>query len=107
MKETLPKVIKKKKDIRDVVAHGEKNKGRYLVVYVKAPSGDEGRFCILVGGKVKKAVDRNRIKRLLREIVRKNKHLLKKHGDAVLCYSLNRAEISHDELEADFKDLFV
>ncbi len=107
MRKSLTEVIKKKREIRGILAGGEKRRGKYLLAFVQASKGEQFRFCVLVGGKVKRAVDRNRIKRLLREIIRKNRSLVGNRGDVVLSYSPGWAEVTYHELEADFRNLFL
>ncbi|HEX9917189.1 MAG TPA: ribonuclease P protein component [candidate division Zixibacteria bacterium] len=106
MKESLPKVIKKKEEIEETIQQGEKRKGKYLLGFVRPYSQENFSFCILINRKIKKAVERNRIKRLLREIVRKNKEIFRTKGRIALLYISRSAETSYSELENDLKGMF-
>lgn len=58
-------------EFRRLREHGEKHAGRHLVL-ITAPSNDGARRCGIICGKrySKKAVDRNRARRLLKESFR-------------------------------------
>ena len=107
MSQALPRIIKRRAEINQVIQQGEKRRAKYLVAFVQSSSENGLGFCVLVGSKIKKAVKRNRIKRLLKEIVRKNRHPLRIDGGIVLLYSFGSTEVSYTELEVDFKDLFL
>jgi ribonuclease P protein component len=108
MKELLPKVIKKQREIKKTIEQGEKRKGEYLTLFVNPQPEEDFGFCVLVNKKIKKAVRRNRIKRILREIVRKNIGLFGKTNQrVVLLYNSDSAEVSYIELEDDFRGLVL
>jgi len=107
MKEGLPKRIKKQKEIKSILLQGEKRKGKYLTLFVNPQAEGDLGFCVLVNNKIKKAVSRNRIKRILREIVRKNRDLFGgSRRKVILFYTSGSAETSYIELEDDLKGLF-
>ena len=72
-------IIRGKKNLEEIFSYGKRIKGKFLqaVVHVKSQPGESGRN-VLVGffarRSVKRAVDRNRVKRLMRESYRLNKH---------------------------------
>jgi len=87
MKFTLRKheIIRSKKEVQEVINSGKKFKGEYILFYVlvrkkednnSASSGNIPRKVVFLVGKkrIKKAVQRNKIKRYLRELFRLNKH---------------------------------
>ncbi|MCB0274378.1 MAG: ribonuclease P protein component [Calditrichaeota bacterium] len=61
-------MLKKASDIREVLQSGKKSTGRYLNLFVvrNRPT----RFAVLVPRRVGNAVQRNRMKRLVRELYR-------------------------------------
>ena len=70
----LPKEnrLKKKKDFEKLFKEGKSFKEKFLVLKVNNNNLDDNRFGFIVSKKIsKKAVVRNKIKRQLREIVRK------------------------------------
>lgn len=78
--------LKKKKDFERVFRKGKGVKGNFLVLKIleKKENKEEPRFGFIVSQKVsKKATLRNKIKRRLREAVRKNLKFLKKGIDGI------------------------
>ena len=106
MKQSLPKIIKSKQEINEVIQQGERRKTENLIAFLRSSPENDIRFCVLVSNKTKGAVKRNRIKRLLREVVRKNTQPLKIRGSVVLLYPFAPEKVSYAELEAEFRSLF-
>lgn len=79
----------------------------FLMAYCKKTAGEEQlfpRIGITVTKKVHKlAVYRNKIKRLVREVYRKNKHLLNKNYDFVIIAKSDATELTYAQVE---KELF-
>ncbi|MCK4454326.1 ribonuclease P protein component [Candidatus Parcubacteria bacterium] len=77
--------LKNKKDFDIVFREGKGYKGDFLFLKVKNNNLGFSRFGIVVGKKVSnKAVIRNKIKRRLREILRKKTDRIKKGVDIIL-----------------------
>ncbi len=89
--EGFPKSIrvKKESEFRQIIEKGIKKKGENLIVFRLQEAGIEGqRFGIKIGRGIKKAVLRNKIKRVIREVLRKSKDKFDKNeGVVVLCKS--------------------
>jgi ribonuclease P protein component len=65
--------VKKQSEFDQVIKEGSRKSGEYLVLY-RLRSSDEGqKFGIKIGRGTKGAVKRNKIKRIIRETLRKNK----------------------------------
>ncbi|WP_196887184.1 ribonuclease P protein component [Aureivirga sp. CE67] len=99
--------LKSKKLIEKLFAEGEHVKSFPLrMIYVKADHDYEKIFQVGVSvskRNFKKAVDRNRIKRLMREAYRLNKHLLEKEiTEKYVCMFIytGRDEWKYAELES-------
>lgn len=77
--------LKKQKDFEGVFKNGRGFKQDLLYLKVKKNSLKSTRFGFIVSKKFsKKAVDRNKIKRILREIVRENIPIIKTGFDVVI-----------------------
>lgn len=72
-----------KKEFERVFHEGKTFKDAKIVLYVTGNGLQYSRLGLVVSKKVGNAVRRNRAKRLLREVYRLNKHLLRPHVDII------------------------
>ncbi len=94
--------LKKKKEFKKVFDNQYVGYGKYMVLLYAPNDLNYSRVGIIVSKKVsKKAVDRNRAKRLLREVFRLNKNLIK-NGDYILIARKNILGIKLKDLQEDF-----
>jgi len=104
----LPKQnrLKKKKDCDSVIKQGRHNADRFLVLKIQRNSLEQSRIGFVVSKKIsKKAVERNRIKRRLREIVKKEISELKNGIDLVFLVKKNIITAEFSEIEYSVKSL--
>src|SRR4030043_2079822 len=94
--------IKKKKEWEKVVKKGERLSSRNLSVLRLKTEEKKTKFGIGIRSGIKGAVKRNRIKRLLREIVRKNKEKFSPGEKIILIYRSKEVGISYQELLNEF-----
>jgi ribonuclease P protein component len=74
----------------------------YVVVVLPRPEGDEvGRLGITVTKKVAIAVGRNRVKRVVREVYRKNRDLFPEGCDIVVMAKSGAPEVGYHEALAE------
>jgi len=103
--------LKNRQDIQAVYARRDIYRGERLVFYrggssisktdqVLGPLETESRFCLSVSRYCGGAVRRNRIKRVLREIIRKNKYKIAPGYDFVI--RVNAARLRENVTEKDF-----
>ncbi len=94
--------LKKNKEFKKVFDNQYVGYGKYMVLLYKENDLKYPRLGVIASKKVsKKAVERNRAKRLLREVFRLNKFLMKK-GDYILIAKKNILSANYKEIEEDF-----
>ena len=77
-------VVKSNEEFNDVLKTGKCFKNRYFVLYVKKNNLDRYRFGISVGKKVCNAVNRNKLKRKVRNILDNHKNLYSNSKDYII-----------------------
>lgn len=92
-----------KKEFERVFHEGKTFKDAKIVLYVTGNGLQHSRLGLVVSKKVGNAVRRNRVKRLLREAYRLNKHLLRPHVDII---AIPRHPFSSDLKLADVEPGF-
>ena len=95
-------IIKKEKEINNVIKNGKKYKNPYYIIYTLNNELDKHRFCICVSKKLGNAVTRNKNKRQVKDIIDKSKIVFSKNKDYVII--LNR-EINLIDFEEKQKHL--
>ena len=74
--------IKKSQEIEQVMKKGRSRANPYFIVYKYAKNdNDNFRIAISVGKKIGKAVERNKVKRYIRNVTTEHKHEMKHNYD--------------------------
>ena len=106
-KQAFPKSIRIKKESKfnRIIEKGAKKKGENLIIFRLLGAGIEGqKFGIKIGKGIKKAVLRNKIKRVIREVLRKNKEKFNENeGVVVACKSM--AGMNFTKLREELENL--
>jgi len=97
-------IIKGKKSFEKVLTNGKRFTKGYLKIFVC--SGGERKVGFAISSKVRKAVVRNRIKRWLREIYRKEKHILKYDVEIIMLIDGFDSKMSYNTLKEDVLNIF-
>jgi ribonuclease P protein component len=93
--------LKKEKDFEAVFKNGVGRKEGFLFLKLAANKLEDSRFGFVVSKKVSnKSVVRNKIKRQLRNLVKRNLPRVKKGIDAVMVVSPGAQKASFEELSA-------
>ncbi len=92
-------------EFKDVFSHGKRCGDGILTVYVLKLKGDERKAGFVVRRAIRQAVERNRLKRLLRELYRINKNRLSEGVAIVVVISERARGLSFKELEKSFLQL--
>lgn len=99
------KKIKNSKEFSLVYNDSKKIYTKYTIVFVRNNENEEQRFGFVASKKTGNAVQRNRIKRLFREFVKKNEQNLKKNSDYVFVgksiLKENIKNIKYKDIEKD------
>ncbi|MEW6727473.1 MAG: ribonuclease P protein component [Bacillota bacterium] len=97
--------IKSNADFRRAYARGASRAGRSLVLYRFANEKAFSRFGFVVSKKVGKAVVRNRLRRVLKEICRRNEGAFAPGCDYVVVARLRAADEDYGTLEEQLLSL--
>ena len=98
-------IVKEHIDFDNIINTGKYIKGNYFIIYNKDNNLDYRRFGIAVSKKNGKAVIRNRMKRITREILNKNKNMFKNNHDYIIIVKRNALDVSFNVLEEDILNI--
>lgn len=99
--------IKSKVEFDDILSTGSKIKNSYFLLCFKPKKMQNSRFGIAVGKKIGNAVVRNKYKRLIREIIRKNLNNYSKDDDYIIILRKSCDTISFREMEIKLSELIL
>jgi len=104
MNETLSpqERIKKKKDFFLLYKKGNHYRGKYLIILHLPNEFDFSRMGVVVSKKIGNAVKRNKIKRWIRTLFRRNKSLIKNSLDFIIIAKKEIREASWIEVQEDY-----
>jgi ribonuclease P protein component len=94
--------VLKRGEFREIYETGRKVQARFFTAFVRGRAGEQRRLGITSTRKIGNAVARNRTRRLLREVFRKNKQLVPSGIDIVLNVKRSLLEATYQDLEGDF-----
>lgn len=97
--------IKKNSHFRYIYNRGRSLSNDILVMYIFRNGKNTNRVGISVSKKIGKSVVRNRIKRLIKESFRRNKHMFKTGYDIIFIARKKAAEANYLEIEESIKFL--
>jgi len=98
--------LKKNYEFKRLYNKGKHAASQYAVVYCRKNGKPENRLGITVSTKLGKAVQRNRIRRRLKEIYRLNEYTLASGYDIVVVARMKAKFSSYHELESNALSLF-
>jgi ribonuclease P protein component len=93
-------ILKSSKEIREVLQDGKRLSGETINIFYIA--ADEERFAVVVPKRIGNAVRRNRMKRLAREIYRKNRDWFQ---NMKVIFFIKKFHNSYNLLEAEIGQL--
>ena len=95
--------IRRRADFQQAYEHGARVHGRYSTLFIRPNKLDVGRLGIAATKKLGGAVQRNRAKRLIREVFRHNK--IASGFDVVVVPKRDLLQASLTVLEADYRSI--
>ncbi|MFZ3590515.1 ribonuclease P protein component [Bacillus sp. DJP31] len=99
--------IKKNKDFQEVFGRGKSTANRQFVIYVvNRPEQDHYRVGLSVSKKIGNAVMRNRIKRLIRQVVLEFSDVLRSGKDIVIIARKPTAEMDYYEVKSSLEHVW-
>jgi ribonuclease P protein component len=99
--------ILKKKEFTAAYDKGKRLSSKNFIVFLHPSQAGNRRLGVTVSKKVGEAVQRNRIKRLLREFFRLNKDRLPSGQDIVIIARADVSSRKYDEIKRELEALFV
>ena len=97
--------ISRGKEYRFIYNNGRKIIGKYMILFLSENQLTYNRFGIVTSKKTGNAVIRNRAKRQIREVIRKNLKSLQPGYDIVVVARYNIKDAIFDLIESDFLKL--
>jgi ribonuclease P protein component len=94
--------IRKKKDFLSLYKRGSRYRGRYFNLIYLSNGLNFSRMAVIASKKVGNAVKRNRIKRKMRVLFRRNKKLLESPLDIIFIAKKEILEASRPSLQEDY-----
>lgn len=95
--------LKKRKDFDDVFKNSKTSKGHFLLVKTAKKAAVDPKIGFIISSKVfKKAVDRNRIRRILAEEAHKNLNIIKTDTIVLVLKAPTTKETEKDVLSKEF-----
>ena len=99
--------IKDKTEFNDLIKNGKILKNKFFIIYYKEKANDNSRFGITFSKKFGKAYERNYYKRIMREIIRKNRKSFSNLSDYII---IMRSECKNEKyvfLQTQLTDLIT
>jgi ribonuclease P protein component len=97
--------LKNNRDFRNLYHRGRSAASKSLVVYCRRIKADQNRLGITVGGKIGKAVERNRVKRRIREAYRLNEVNYTPGFDIVIVARVRAVHAEFSEIRQELDSL--
>ena len=98
-------VVKEKRRFDFIINNSKYIKNDVFVIYYEKHDEDFPKFGMAVGKKIGNAVIRNKYKRIIRNLVDKNKILFKNDFDYIIIIKKKCLELSYNELDISLSTL--
>lgn len=99
--------LSKQKDFKDIFKNGAFFSGPKLSLRIRKNNLSFSRFAVVAGLKIsKKAVERNRLRRQIWEILRTNINGIKKGFDIVIITKISLLNQKYRQIESEISEIF-
>ena len=99
--------LRKRPEFLNLSRWGKKIYGPHFLVITRPNERGEARLGVTVSSKVGNAVVRNRVKRLLRECLRRYRHQIVPSQDVLIIAKKDAVNLSWHEVEIEFRDILI
>ncbi len=93
-------------EFKKIISSGKKIRSQFITLFVLQNKISKSRFGFSISKKIAVAAKRNRMRRMLREFIRKHTLLNQGSVDVVLIIRVNFLNIKKDELYQHLEDFF-
>ncbi|MGD2294217.1 MAG: ribonuclease P protein component [Candidatus Aminicenantes bacterium] len=94
--------LRKRKDFLHIYRNGKRFRGKYFTLIYLSNRQHSSRMAVVASKKIGDATVRNRVKRRLRALYRKNKGLLQESFDLVFITKKDIVDASWIEIQTDY-----
>lgn len=98
-------MIKKHEDFNTIISQGKKISNKYMIIFWQDKEYIKANFGIAISKKVGTAVERNKLKRIFRNLVDNNRFLFKKYRNYIIMIRKEAKNVSYNILEEEMKNL--
>lgn len=99
-------IVQKKEEFNEIIRTQKPYKNKYLSIYIRKSNFDYPRFGISVPKKYGSAVERNKIKRQIKEIIDSNQILFKKSLDYIIIVKDGIKQKKYKDTEQIIQEVF-
>jgi ribonuclease P protein component len=99
--------IRKRSDFLELSSTGHRIQDRFFIIVFSANPFERSRLGVTVTKKVGPAVKRNRLKRVIREFFRLNRHNLEGHWDINIIAKKEAVDLSSKLVNQSLQQMFV
>ena len=92
-------IVKYNREFNNIINNGKYMKNSFFIIYYLNNELNRCRFGISVGKKVCNAVNRNRLKRQIRNILDNNQNIYSNNKDYIIILRKSCVDITYDQLE--------